>query len=465
MPDGHGTAVATQPAPPEEDGTLLALRRAEIERALIDVALLRTFVSGRNDAMLERAFTDSAFPAKPPPETTSRDAFLRRLAEIEQTGVDALARDPAAIAFLFGARDTLNAVAAPADAYTIAFTGFYTGGLPEAEALRQRRDFAELRAQARTSKLVIGGLAVGGVVAVMLAVALSVHALVGKTVLDQVGRTAAALTAIDKEIAVADTAALAAMEPKPGIWMAIVPRLCERMAILPNMGNPPDRVLYGFEGPQHWLLCDRWREAKFRHDVAMSELATWIDTTTGVTPATRTAAAAPLGAAVASGAAASGAARSTAGSWISWLPGMSVRDIEQHTSYTSEQVGRALLNALGVYYLPVLFGLLGGAVYAVRRLNQKIVASELHPRDWRHALFRIFMAFLLGGCIGLFFSPEGTKVNGPSGEIALSIAALAFLAGYSVEVVFRFFDMVITQALRVVHAVAPAAGGPAARPG
>jgi hypothetical protein len=148
---------------------------------------------------------------------------------------------------------------------------------------------------------------------------------------------------------------------------------------------------------------------------------------------------------------------------------MSVRDIEQHTSYTSEQVGRALLNALGVYYLPVLFGLLGGAVYAVRRLNQKIIGSELHPRDWRHALFRIFMAFLLGGCIGLFFSPEGTKVNGPNGEIALSIAALAFLAGYSVEVVFRFFDMVITQALRVVHAVAPAggpaAGGPAPRPG
>jgi hypothetical protein len=200
MPDGQGTVAVTQPSP-DGDTTLRALRRAEIERALIDVALLRTFVSSRNDAMLERAFTDSTFPAKPPAETTSRDAFLRRLAEIEQKGVDELAHDPAAIAFLFGARDTLNAVAAPADAYTIAFTGFYTGSLPEAEALRQRRDFAELRAQARTSKLVIGGLAVGGVLAVALAVALSVHAMVGKTVLDQVDRTAAMLVEIDKEIA------------------------------------------------------------------------------------------------------------------------------------------------------------------------------------------------------------------------------------------------------------------------
>jgi hypothetical protein len=89
----------------------------------------------------------------------------------------------------------------------------------------------------------------------------------------------------------------------------------------------------------------------------------------------------------------------------------------------------------------------------------------LHPRDWRHALFRIFMAFLLGGCIGLFFSPEGTTVNGPNGKVTLSIAAISFLAGYSVEVVFRFFDAVITQALRVVSAVAPGSEPAAARRG
>lgn len=457
-----------------------ALLRVQVERALLDVGLLRTFVSSRNDASLQRAFTDGSFPAKPPAETASKDAFLRRLAEIEQMGLDALVRDPGAIAFLFGARDTLNAAAAPADAYTIAFTGFYTGSLPEAEVLRRRPDFAEMRAQARMSKAVLGGLAVAGVVAVMLAVAVSVHAMVGKAVLDQVTRSAGALAAIEKEIAEADTRALAAMQPRPGPWMAILPKLCERMSILPNMGNPPDHVLHGFEGPGHWLLCDRRREAQARYDVAKSELATWIDKTTGITTeavtphpppalwtlASATDAAAPEGAVATAAPAPLAVTRKVnAGSWISWLPGLPVPDATQHVSYTSEQVGSALLSALGVYYLPVMFGVLGGAVYAVRRLNQKILSSELHPRDWRHALFRIFMAFLLGGCIGLFFSPEGTTVNGPNGKVTLSIAAISFLAGYSVEVVFRFFDAVITQALRVVSAVAPGSEPAAARRG
>ncbi|MCU0984980.1 MAG: hypothetical protein MUC89_08555 [Acetobacteraceae bacterium] len=478
MPDEREDNTATLSA--QDTDARHALLRVQVERALIDVGLLRTFVSGRNDASLQRAFTDSTFPAKPPAETASKEAFLRRLAEIEQMGRNALVHDPAAIAFLFGARDTLNAAAAPADAYTIAFTGFYTGALPEAEVLRTRADFVEMRKQARISKIVLGGLAVSGVLAVMLAVAVSVHAMVGKTVLEQVTKTAGTLAAIDKEIAEADTRALASMDPRPGLWMAIMPKLCDRMSILPNMGNPPENVLHGFEGPGHWLLCDRRREAQHRYEVAKSELATWIDKTTGITTevvpparswtmasATEGAAAGDTAVSIAAPAGPPVTRKVNAGSWISWLPGLPVPDATQHVSYTSEQVGAALLSALGIYYLPVMFGVLGGAVYAVRRLNHKIVSSELHPRDWRHALFRIFMAFLLGGCIGLFFSPEGTTVNGPNGKVTLSIAAISFLAGYSVEVVFRFFDAVITQALRVVSAVAPVAepapGGTAPR--
>jgi hypothetical protein len=312
-----------------------------------------------------------------------------------------------------------------------------------------------MRRQARTSRVAIGALVLAGVLSVLLAVAVSVHAMPGKTVLDQVRVTAAALAAIDQEIAAADRAALEGFTPRPGVWMAILPPLCERMSLLPGLSGEPERLLRGFEGPDHWLLCARRQDAAFRHDVAKSELATWIDATTGVTSEERPSATPGEKAEL---------VRIESWTWISWLPGLSVRDIRQHTSYTSEQVGWALLSALGIYYLPVIFGVLGGAVYAVRRLNQKIMSSELHPRDWRHALLRIFMAFLPGGCIGLFFQPEGTKVDAPVGEISLSIAALSFLAGYSVEVVFRFFDLAITQALRVVNAIAPAGvGTPPAR--
>ncbi|WP_291298098.1 hypothetical protein [Elioraea sp.] len=477
MPDGHQDKLSTRPAPMPQGDMRHALQLLQIDRALVDVGLLRTFVSGHNDASLERALADRTLADRTLADRASatqaaaplKEAFLRRIAEIEQMDIAAIGRDPDASAFLFCARDTLNAAAAPADAYTIAFTGFYTGGLPEAAVLRHRSDFAEMHRQARVSKAVTSVLAIAGIAAVMLAVSLSVHAMVGKTVLDQVRATGAALAAIEKDVAAADTAAISAIDPKPGLWTAIVPRLCDRVALLPGPGTPPERMLYGFEGPAHWLLCDTRREALFRHNVAKSELATWIDRTTGVATVKATGAA-KGGTAVAdpialanfqpAGADANGEPeRVYNGSWISWLPGLSVRDISQHTSYTSEQVGGALLSALGIYYLPVLFGVLGGAVYAVRRLNNKIVSSELHPRDWRHALFRIFMAFLLGGCIGLFFRAEGTTVDGPAGTVALSIAALAFLAGYSVEVVFRFFDLVIAQALRVVTAIAPAGGG------
>lgn len=449
---------------------LQAMQHVQVERALIDVALLRTFVSSRNEITLDRAFAPG-FPVPPPAEAPTKHAFLARLAEIERAGADAISRDPEATAFLFGARDTLNAVAAPADAYTIAFTGFYTGALPEAGVLRHRKDFAEMRTQARISKLVLGAMAAVGVVLVVLAVHLSVHATVGKTVLEQVARTDAALSAIDREIAVADVRALSSMEQKPGVWSATMPRLCDRMALMAGMASRPDSIVHGFEGPEHWLLCDRRREAKLRNDVAKSELATWIDATTGMTPR-----------AVGREPARFGTAHASTGedvarvepqpqepgfsfaSWISWLPGLSVRDPSKHTQYTSEQVGWALIGALAVYYLPVLFGMLGGAVYAVRRLNQKILGSELHPRDWRHAVLRIFMAFLIGGCIGLFFRSDGTAIGDTGSEITLSIAALAFLAGYSVEVVFRFFDLLIGQAARLVSVVAPEgqAGGAAA---
>ena len=86
-----------------------------------------------------------------------------------------------------------------------------------------------------------------------------------------------------------------------------------------------------------------------------------------------------------------------------------------------------------------------------------IVASGLKPRDCRHALLRLFMAFLQRGRIGLFFQSEGTTFEGPNGTTSLPIAALSLLAGSSEEVVFHFFDGVITQALRVVSAIEPAA--------
>ena len=58
---------------------------------------------------------------------------------------------------------------------------------------------------------------------------------------------------------------------------------------------------------------------------------------------------------------------------------------------------------------------------------------------------------LIGGCIGLIYSGSSTaQTTGVLGAaITLSTAAIAFLAGYGVEGVFKALDALITQVFRV----------------
>jgi hypothetical protein len=58
---------------------------------------------------------------------------------------------------------------------------------------------------------------------------------------------------------------------------------------------------------------------------------------------------------------------------------------------------------------------------------------------------------LIGGCVGLIFSGSSTaQSTGILGAAAtLSTSAIAFLAGYGVEGVFKALDGLITQVFRV----------------
>ena len=67
MPDDH-TAHLTILDPPRTrvEPSPPTLRQAEIARALVDVGLLRGFVSSRADRSLDRAWSDAGFPVRPP---------------------------------------------------------------------------------------------------------------------------------------------------------------------------------------------------------------------------------------------------------------------------------------------------------------------------------------------------------------------------------------------------------------
>lgn len=109
----------------------------------------------------------------------------------------------------------------------------------------------------------------------------------------------------------------------------------------------------------------------------------------------------------------------------------------------SERAVAARIDDIATLLLP-LYGFIGAAAFVLRRMMQKVEACELEPTEVRQAVISLALGTMLGGVIGLFLSNEGAQVAGerlPTKTLGLS--ALALLAGYSVELVFTFFDFVI----------------------
>src|SRR4029077_13377230 len=107
----------------------------------------------------------------------------------------------------------------------------------------------------------------------------------------------------------------------------------------------------------------------------------------------------------------------------------------------------AELNVVSGYVLPVLMGLLGSMTYVLRRYLRSVGDRLLTPRDLREYIVRLVHGTVFGVAIGFFTSASGNAaeqviVNSAS---SLGAPALAFLAGYGVETVFRMLDGLAEQ--------------------
>jgi hypothetical protein len=120
---------------------------------------------------------------------------------------------------------------------------------------------------------------------------------------------------------------------------------------------------------------------------------------------------------------------------------------QKHTA----QWATAALTVLGNYIMPILYGLLGSAAFVLRRHYDRLAENVLSPRDLRANSIRLGLGVLMGGCIGLVYSGSAAaQTTGILGAAAtLSTAAIAFLAGYGVEGVFKALDGLISQVFRV----------------
>lgn len=112
-----------------------------------------------------------------------------------------------------------------------------------------------------------------------------------------------------------------------------------------------------------------------------------------------------------------------------------------------EQNARAAMELFSVVVLPLVFGLLGASLAVLRDVNRRLHEGSLDLTTLRCAAMRRIMGAAVGGISGIFFTPTHVLENW-----GLSLVALAFLLGFSVDVAFRVFQ-------RLADRLADALGG------
>jgi len=105
--------------------------------------------------------------------------------------------------------------------------------------------------------------------------------------------------------------------------------------------------------------------------------------------------------------------------------------VEQSGSFA-----RSVLNAVALYLMPCLYGLIGAAAVTLRILRRKVDASTLSYTDRGRLKQDVILGVMCGATIGLFAG----YILGANPAQGLGLSALALLAGYNVSGVFAFLD-------------------------
>ncbi len=99
---------------------------------------------------------------------------------------------------------------------------------------------------------------------------------------------------------------------------------------------------------------------------------------------------------------------------------------------------RSALSTFNQYVLPLLYGLVGALAFILRTLSREMAAVTYAPADNLRYTLRWPLGMLAGITVGWFFDPASL-----TGFAAVQPLALAFLAGYSVELLFAGLDRLV----------------------
>ena len=109
-----------------------------------------------------------------------------------------------------------------------------------------------------------------------------------------------------------------------------------------------------------------------------------------------------------------------------------------------------IVHALSTFIVPLLYGLLGAFAYVLREMAMEVRAFTFsHASRIRYNL-RLALGLLAGIAVGFLISPDVVPGEDRTTQPALPFVtigpmALAFVAGYSVELVFALMDKIVSS--------------------
>jgi len=109
-------------------------------------------------------------------------------------------------------------------------------------------------------------------------------------------------------------------------------------------------------------------------------------------------------------------------------------------------VAGQVIDVMQKWFLPLLYGALGAMVYVVRTLSLQ-ARDRLYRKEALVALnLRVYLGMISGLAIGWFWNHDSTSISqtGVVSITALSPFALAFVAGYGVELFFTLLDKIVS---------------------
>jgi hypothetical protein len=117
--------------------------------------------------------------------------------------------------------------------------------------------------------------------------------------------------------------------------------------------------------------------------------------------------------------------------------------VRSYAKYTQDD-GAAVYGAVSTCLLPILYAVLGACAFLLRTFSAQLTARTF-ARSYSTSA-RFVIAAIAGGVVGLFNN------FGPGQAATLSPLAIAFLAGYGVDVFFSLIDGAVSGATKTIKA-------------